>query len=89
MRYRALLEAVPDAIVVVNQSGTIVLANAQAETLFGYGRSEVDLARPLKSWCPNIPAANISDQHSRFLGGYYGTPEGGGPGAVWFAQKRQ
>jgi PAS domain S-box-containing protein len=39
--YRALLEAAPDAMVVVNQGGTIVLLNVQAERQFGYRRDEL------------------------------------------------
>jgi two-component system, sensor histidine kinase len=37
----ALLNAAPDAIVVVDTAGTIVLVNTQAETLLGYARGEL------------------------------------------------
>jgi PAS domain S-box-containing protein len=50
-RYRGLLEAAPDAMVVVNQSGEIVLLNAQAEKQFGYQRDEL-IGQKVKTLIP-------------------------------------
>ena len=50
-RYRGLLEAAPDAMVVVNPGGEIVLLNLQAEKQFGYHRDEL-LGKNVKSILP-------------------------------------
>jgi PAS domain S-box-containing protein len=51
-RYRGLLEAAPDAMVVVNQTGEIVLLNVQAEKQFGYHRDEL-VGQKVKSIIPD------------------------------------
>jgi two-component system cell cycle sensor histidine kinase/response regulator CckA len=66
MEYRALLEAAPDAIVVVNQPGTIVLVNDQAEKLFGYCRDEL-IGQPAEILVSQGFRGQHSDQHSRFV----------------------
>ncbi|MFH8381594.1 PAS domain S-box protein [Kitasatospora sp. NPDC018058] len=49
--FRGLLEAAPDAMVIVDDTGTIRLVNAQTEALFGYRREEL-LGKPVELLVP-------------------------------------
>ncbi len=50
-KFRDLLEAAPDAMVIVEPNGSIALVNAQTEKLFGYGRDEL-LRKPVEMLMP-------------------------------------
>ncbi len=49
--FRSLLESAPDAIVIVDPAGRIVIANRQAERLFGYSRDEL-VGQPVELLVP-------------------------------------
>lgn len=42
MRLESLLEAIPDAAILINQQGMILMMNSQAEKLFGYKTTEME-----------------------------------------------
>ncbi len=67
--YRALLETAPDAIVVVAQDGSILLANARTEQLFGYTRAEL-VGQPVEVLIPR----NAHMSHRDHRAGYFAKP---------------
>jgi PAS domain S-box-containing protein len=64
-RFRGLLEAAPDAMVIVDDTGTIRLVNAQTEALFGYQREEL-LGHPVELLVPG----RFRTHHTQHRNGY-------------------
>ena len=65
-----LLEAIPDAIVAVEQDGTIVQVNSQTEALFGYQRGEL-LGQKIEILVP----ARFSVQHHEHRASFAHSPK--------------
>jgi PAS domain S-box-containing protein len=68
-RFRGLLEAAPDGMVIVDQEGTIIMVNAQMENLFGYSREEVRGKR-----VEMLVPARFKDVHPFHRGQYAKSP---------------
>ncbi|MFF5076110.1 PAS domain S-box protein [Actinoplanes sp. NPDC000266] len=76
LMFQGLLEAAPDAMLGVTRDGTITLANAQTEKLFGYARKEligrnVDILVPerVRAAHPGQRARYFAEPRTRQLGG--------------------
>lgn len=67
--YRAIVEGSPIAKILMNRQGEIVLANAQAENLFGYSRDEL-LGKPIETLVPKAVRTN----HPALRDGYFKDP---------------
>ncbi len=68
-RFRDLVEAAPDAIVIVDDSGVITLVNAQTEMLFGYDRERL-VGQPIEILVPR----RFRDRHPAHRRGYAHSP---------------
>jgi protein-histidine pros-kinase len=67
--FRGLLEAAPDAMIIVDQMGRIVLVNVQAEEWFGYRREEM-IGQSIEMLVPE----RFAGMHVAFRSGYVAGP---------------
>lgn len=68
--FRALLEAAPDGMIVVDASGQIVIVNSQTERLFGYSREEL-IGQPVEILIPE----RFRDGHKDHRASYAADPK--------------
>jgi len=69
-RFHALLESAPDAMVVTDESGQIVLVNTQTENLFGYPREDL-IGNKIEMLVPE----EIRDAHPEYRKKFYADPK--------------
>jgi len=76
-RILTLLDSAPDAMVVVDGDGRIVLVNTQTETLFGYNRTEL-LGQLVEVLVPERFWAEHRKQRAKYMGNVQVRPMGAG-----------
>jgi two-component system, sensor histidine kinase PdtaS len=75
-RFRRVVEATPNAMVMIDRDGRIAMVNAQTERVFGYSRTEL-LGQPVEMLAPErfrghhpeLRAAFFDDPRTRPMGG--------------------
>jgi len=66
----ALLESAPDALLIVDRDGTILLANSQTEIMFGYGPKEL-IGQPVEKLMP----PRFRENHGKHRGEFLAAPQ--------------
>lgn len=68
--YKVLVEAAPDAMVVIDSTGAIILVNRQFELMFGYERDEI-LGQTIEALVPE----GVRQRHRVHRDGYFAEPK--------------
>lgn len=84
-RFRLVVEAAPNAMVMINARGEIEMVNAQAERVFGYARAEL-IGQPVEMLLPQ----RLSGQHPDLRQSYFDAPQSRpmGIGRELFAKRK-
>ncbi len=67
--FRTLLESAPDAMIVIDASGTIVMVNHRSEELFGYPRDEIT-GQPIEQLLPQ----RFRERHPEYIRSFFSNP---------------
>ncbi len=76
-RFRLVVEAAPNAMVMIDPAGTIVMVNTQAERAFGYSRAEL-VGQPVEMLVPERFRSHHPELRTTFLADPRPRPMGAG-----------
>jgi len=76
-RLRLVVEAAPNAMVMIDRAGAIVMVNAQAERVFGYPRAEL-VGQPVEMLVPERFRGHHPGLRATFFAGPRPRPMGAG-----------
>ena len=83
-KMRLMFEAAPSAMIMIDDRGSIALANAQAESLFGYPRSEL-LGQSVAKLMAESKSGENSDRQQHFWELF---TDGNRAGRVWYGRRK-
>ncbi|MBV8098673.1 MAG: PAS domain S-box protein [Verrucomicrobia bacterium] len=69
-RFRLVVEAAPNAMIIVDTEGKISLINPQVESVFGYSQEEL-VGQPVEMLIPN----SFRSEHPNYRQGYFAEPQ--------------